>query len=66
MPIFGNKFSPKKTPARKSVASLNSEEQLDDLVTDDGKINLKLGEQKSSFHNGEWVAGASRSLHIKT
>lgn len=57
MPLFGNKFSPKKTPARKSVVSLNSEESLDDLVADDGAVSLKLGDQQCTFKAGEWISG---------
>ncbi|GJQ82273.1 putative chibby homolog 1 [Trypoxylus dichotomus] len=56
MPIFGNKFSPKKTPARKSVVSLTSEEPLDDLVTEDGTVSINLGNQKCTFQDGEWIA----------
>ncbi|KAI4457178.1 leucine-rich protein [Holotrichia oblita] len=56
MPLFGNKFSPKKTPARKSVASLNSDESLDDLVTDNGAVSLKLGDQQCTFKDGQWIS----------
>lgn len=57
MPLFGNKFSPKKTPARKSIVSLNSEETLDELFSENKTVNLKLGDQRCIFQNGEWIPG---------
>ncbi|KRT80034.1 hypothetical protein AMK59_7326, partial [Oryctes borbonicus] len=62
--------SPKKTPARKSVVSLTSEEPLDDLVAEDGTVSVNLGNQKCTFQDGEWTtetgaAGASQKAHQK-
>lgn len=58
MPLFGwNKFSPKKTPSRKSFTSGNSEEQLEELVSENRSVKLKLGNHELRFDNGEWVPG---------
>lgn len=57
MPLFGNKFTPKKPPPRKSSASAGSVQQLDQLVGDDRVVKLKLGEQEQVFRDGEWAPG---------
>ncbi|XP_056643176.1 protein chibby homolog 1-like isoform X2 [Diorhabda sublineata] len=50
MPFFGNKFSPKKILQRKSNAETSKE-----ALTDQRKINLKLGENQFIFENGVWI-----------
>ena len=64
MPLFGNKFSPKKTAARKwpSLSSLNldSTTQNKEFGLDPGPIKIKLGGNEVVFDNGQWIAG----IHI--
>uniref|UniRef100_A0A7N4PY48 Chibby family member 1, beta catenin antagonist n=2 Tax=Sarcophilus harrisii TaxID=9305 RepID=A0A7N4PY48_SARHA len=61
MPLFGNKFSPKKTPPRKS-ASLSNLHSLDrstrevELGLDYGAPTLNLAGQSLKFENGQWIA----------
>ncbi|XP_060101442.1 protein chibby homolog 1 [Heteronotia binoei] len=61
MPLFGNTFSPKKTPPRKS-ASLSSLHSLDrstreiELGLDYGTPTMTLAGQSLKFENGQWIA----------
>ena len=57
MPLFGNKFSPKKTRQRKNLVSLNSEESLDELVLENKTVLLTLGDQQYKFEKGDWIPG---------
>lgn len=57
MPLFSNKFTPKKPPPRKSSATTGSTQQLNELVSDDRVVKLKLGEQQQIFRDGEWIPG---------
>jgi hypothetical protein len=62
MPLFSNKFCPKKpTPRKVELSILNKElgpeKALQDLGLEIGPIKLKLGDQESLFDNGEWVPG---------
>ncbi|XP_051899392.1 protein chibby homolog 1 [Pristis pectinata] len=65
MPLFGNVFSPKKTPPRKS-ASLSSLHTLDrvtrevELGLEPGAPMMNIGGQSLKFDNGQWV---SESMH---
>ncbi|KAG5887196.1 hypothetical protein JTB14_016681 [Gonioctena quinquepunctata] len=54
MPIFGSKFSPKKTPQRRKHVDL-SKESLVDLFSDQKTVQLKLGEQELLFERGDWI-----------
>ncbi|XP_068161658.1 protein chibby homolog 1 [Antennarius striatus] len=60
MPLFGNTFSPKKTPPRKS-ASLSSLHTLDrstrevELGLEFGPPNMNIGGQTWKFEDGQWV-----------
>ncbi|XP_056379848.1 protein chibby homolog 1 [Hyla sarda] len=60
MPIFGNTFSPKKTPPRKS-ASLSNLHALDrttkevELGLDYGFPSINIAGQSLRFDNGEWI-----------
>lgn len=56
MPFFGNKFSPKKAPLRKNSANVGGDE-LDDLVSGQRIVQLRLGNQELIFENGEWIPG---------
>ncbi|VCX37893.1 unnamed protein product [Gulo gulo] len=62
MPLFGNTFSPKKTPPRKS-ASLSNLHNLDrstrevELGLDYGTPTMNLAGQSLKFENGQWIAG---------
>ncbi|XP_077979743.1 protein chibby homolog 1-like [Glandiceps talaboti] len=64
MPLFGDKFSPKKTPIRKS-ASLNNLNKLDHAVRETeygmqyGPATVKLGGQELVFEDGSWVVEGS-------
>ncbi|XP_026926531.1 protein chibby homolog 1 isoform X1 [Prionailurus bengalensis] len=61
MPLFGNTFSPKKTPPRKS-ASLSNLHNLDrstrevELGLDYGTPTMNLAGQSLKFENGQWIA----------
>ncbi|XP_053111871.1 protein chibby homolog 1 [Hemicordylus capensis] len=60
MPLFGNTFSPKKTPPRKS-ASLSNLHSLDrstreiELGLDYGTPAMTLAGQSLKFENGQWI-----------
>ncbi|KAM5334362.1 protein chibby homolog 1 isoform 2-T3 [Glossophaga mutica] len=66
MPLFGNTFSPKKTPPRKS-ASLSNLHNLDrstrevELGLDYGTPTMNLAGQNLKFENGHWIAEAGIS-----
>lgn len=61
MPLFSNKFAPKKAPVRKSIISeigrdvdsFNEKE----LLEKDSIIKLCLGDQQTVFENGQWIPG---------
>ena len=62
MPLFSNKFSPKKTPIRKASVSLAnkdlSPQRLErELGPEIGPIRICLGEQQAVFENGIWIPG---------
>ncbi|XP_040215403.1 protein chibby homolog 1 [Rana temporaria] len=60
MPFFGNTFSPKKTPPRKS-ASLSNLHALDrttkevELGLDYGSPSISIAGQSLKFENGQWI-----------
>ncbi|CAJ1080625.1 protein chibby homolog 1 isoform X2 [Xyrichtys novacula] len=60
MPLFGNTFSPKRTPARKS-ASLSSLHTLDhstrevELGLEYGPPVMNIGGQSWKFEEGQWI-----------
>ncbi|XP_038267931.1 protein chibby homolog 1 isoform X1 [Dermochelys coriacea] len=66
MPLFGNTFSPKKTPPRKS-ASLSNLHLLDrstreiELGLEYGTPNMNLTGQNLKFENGQWIAESGSS-----
>uniref|UniRef100_A0A8D0GV94 Chibby 1, beta catenin antagonist n=1 Tax=Sphenodon punctatus TaxID=8508 RepID=A0A8D0GV94_SPHPU len=66
MPLFGNTFSPKKTPPRKS-ASLSNLHSLDrstreiELGLDYGNPTMNLAGQSLKFENGQWIADSGGS-----
>ncbi len=67
MPMFGNKFSPKKGAARKSpsLSNLNldaSERQAEFGVEPSGPIRLKLGQNEMIFADGMWINGTLNTL----
>ncbi|KAK0168461.1 hypothetical protein PV327_002258 [Microctonus hyperodae] len=60
MPLFTNKFSPKKTPLRKASISLANKDLSPkrierELGPDVGPIRLRLGDQEATFDNGIWI-----------
>ncbi|MBN3302434.1 protein chibby homolog 1 [Amia ocellicauda] len=60
MPLFGNTFSPKKTPPRKS-ASLSNLHTLDrstrelELGLEYGAPAITIGGQSLKFEEGQWI-----------
>ncbi|XP_068111096.1 protein chibby homolog 1 [Hyperolius riggenbachi] len=66
MPLFGNTFSPKKTPPRKS-ASLSNLHALDrttkevELGLDYGAPSITIAGQSLKFENGHWVTESGGS-----
>eukprot|EP00079_Xenopus_tropicalis_P024014 XP_012816531.1 PREDICTED: protein chibby homolog 1 isoform X1 [Xenopus tropicalis] len=60
MPLFGNTFSPKKVPPRKS-ASLSNLHALDrttkevELGLDYGSPSINIAGQSLKFENGHWI-----------
>ncbi|XP_077024963.1 protein chibby homolog 1 isoform X1 [Tamandua tetradactyla] len=69
MPLFGNTFSPKKTPPRKS-ASLSNLHSLDrstrevELGLDYGTPTMNLAGQSLKFENGQWIAETGISAGV--
>jgi len=62
MPLFFNKFSPKKTPTRKAsvfLANKNlSPKRIErELGPEVGPIRLRLGDQEAVFEAGSWIPG---------
>ncbi|KAM4652775.1 protein chibby homolog 1 [Discoglossus pictus] len=66
MPLFGNTFSPKKTPPRKS-ASLSNLHALDrttkevELGLDYGSPSISIAGQSMKFENGQWITESGGS-----
>ncbi|KAM3878347.1 protein chibby homolog 1-like [Diretmus argenteus] len=67
MPLFGNTFSPKKTPPRKS-ASLSNLHTLDrstreiELGIVYGPPVMNIGGQSLKFEDGQWLADSGGSV----
>ncbi|XP_028670907.1 protein chibby homolog 1-like [Erpetoichthys calabaricus] len=67
MPLFGNAFSPKKTPPRRS-ASLSSLHTLERSVRESelgleyGSPSMKIGDQILKFEDGQWVAETDEGI----
>ncbi|CAG9863371.1 unnamed protein product [Phyllotreta striolata] len=55
MPLFGNKFSPKKAPQRKSAAD-SPRHALTQLVSEERTVKLSLGDEQYLFDSGDWIA----------
>ncbi|XP_041363023.1 protein chibby homolog 1-like isoform X2 [Gigantopelta aegis] len=59
MPLFGNKFSPKKTPQRRasSLSNLNLDatQSRTEFGLEYGAVKLNLGGHDVSFENGMWI-----------
>ncbi|XP_029041801.1 beta catenin antagonist chibby [Osmia lignaria lignaria] len=60
MPLFSNKFSPKKTPTRKAGIFLANKDFSPKRIEKElgpniGPIRLKLGEQETVFESGVWI-----------
>ncbi|KAL7857209.1 hypothetical protein SRHO_G00161080 [Serrasalmus rhombeus] len=70
MPLFGNTFSPKKTPPRKS-ASLSNLHALDrstreiELGLEYGAPVLNIGGQSLKFEDGQWVTDSGGNTPSK-
>ncbi|XP_013408598.1 protein chibby homolog 1-like [Lingula anatina] len=74
MPLFGNKFSPKKTSPRKSTSlsnlTLDQTEKPVEFGLDYGPIKVKLGHNEVAFEDGQWISanggsGVSNKEFIK-
>ncbi|KAK9887697.1 hypothetical protein WA026_000018 [Henosepilachna vigintioctopunctata] len=65
MPIFGNKFSPKKTPIRKAGNHISNDDNLEELVLENRVVSLQLGKHIMKFEDGVWIpeSGKDASLH---
>uniref|UniRef100_A0A4W4FFM1 Chibby homolog 1 (Drosophila) n=1 Tax=Electrophorus electricus TaxID=8005 RepID=A0A4W4FFM1_ELEEL len=67
MPLFGNTFSPKKTPPRKS-ASLSNLHTLDrstrevELGLEYGAPVMNIGGQSLKFEDGQWITAESHVM----
>ncbi|KAB7507700.1 Protein chibby-like protein 1 [Armadillidium nasatum] len=70
MNFIGRKFSPAKSPPRRSI-SLNSLKRNDrnqsDISAEFNKIRINFGDQKAKFKDGEWITGKTgyRSCALK-
>lgn len=70
MPFFGNTFSPKKTPPRKS-ASLSNLHTLDrstreiELGLEYGAPAMNIGGQSLKFEDGQWIAESGGNVSGK-
>ncbi|KAK7122762.1 hypothetical protein R3I94_019763 [Phoxinus phoxinus] len=70
MPLFGNTFSPKKTPPRKS-ASLSNLHTLDrstreiELGLEYGYPMMNLGSQNFKFEDGQWISESGGNVSGK-
>lgn len=69
MPLFSNKFSPKKTPTRKApifLANKNlSPKRIEkELGPEVGSIRLRLGDQEAVFDSGLWIPGKKFDLVV--
>ena len=67
--LFGNKFTPKKTPPRRaqSLSNLNldADQSRHEFGVDGySGVKLNLGGQEVAFENGMWVAGALDCSHV--
>ncbi|XP_077287980.1 beta catenin antagonist chibby [Arctopsyche grandis] len=66
MPLFSNKFSPKRIPARKFDSNIVNRELGPEFATRElgleiPSIKLNLSKQEIAFDDGNWVAEASNS-----
>lgn len=70
MPLFGNTFSPKKTPPRKS-ASLSNLHTLDrstreiELGLEYGSPMMTIGGQSLKFEEGQWITETGGNVSNK-
>lgn len=68
--LFGNKFSPKKTPPRRahslSNLHLDASQSREEFGPDVGPVKLKLGGSEIQFENGMWVAGKKKMKILKS
>ncbi|XP_005994329.1 protein chibby homolog 1 [Latimeria chalumnae] len=70
LPLFGNTFSPKKTPPRRS-ASLSSLHTLDratrevELGLEYGLPAMNIGGQSLKFEDGQWITESGGNISQK-
>ncbi|XP_051969075.1 protein chibby homolog 1-like [Xyrauchen texanus] len=70
MPLFGNTFSPKKTPPRKS-ASLSNLHTLDrstretEIGLEYGAPVMNIGGQTFKFEDGQWITESASNVSGK-
>ncbi|XP_076075064.1 protein chibby homolog 1-like isoform X1 [Mytilus galloprovincialis] len=57
--LFGNKFSPKKTPPRRAQSlsniSLDADQAREEFGPNIGPVKLRLGGNEVQFENGMWI-----------
>lgn len=69
LPLFGNKFSPKKTPPRRahslSNLHLDATQSQEEFGPNVGNVKVRLGGQEIAFENGLWVqdSGVGAASH---
>ncbi|KAK3768485.1 hypothetical protein RRG08_060847 [Elysia crispata] len=67
--LFGNKFSPKKTPPRRAQSlsnlHLDADESKAEFGIDYGPVKVSLGGNEVAFENGLWVneSGSGAASH---
>ncbi|XP_046406792.1 protein chibby homolog 1 [Ischnura elegans] len=71
MPLFFNKFNPKKTPPRKAPLSavhsgLSTKRAQEELGLHIGEIKLRLGGIESVFEDGEWISESSSGQAVSS
>lgn len=67
MPLFSNKFTPKKAPLRKSLITevgRDADSIAEKDLLQDGTIKLCIGDHEMIFEDGNWVAGRGKILDI--
>lgn len=66
--LFGNKFSPKKTPPRRAQSlsnlHLDATESKAEFGLDYGALKVSLGGNQVAFENGLWIAGKLIKLNV--
>lgn len=60
MPLFSNKFTPKRAPLRKSLITevgRDADSIAEKDLLHDGNVKLCVGDHEMIFEEGNWVTG---------